>query len=81
MDYDGKVQFTEFLIAACNKRSLFTEENVRRCFVHIDANNDGIISVSDMQEFLGKEMAVETVKECLKEADLNNDGGLSFDEF
>ena len=25
MDFDGKMQFTEFLIAACNKRGLLSE--------------------------------------------------------
>ena len=32
LDYDGQVQFSEFLIAACNKRMLMTDENLEKCF-------------------------------------------------
>lgn len=36
LDYDGKMQFTEFLMASCNKHSLFSEGNMKECFNHID---------------------------------------------
>jgi Ca2+-binding EF-hand superfamily protein len=49
--------------------------------MHIDADADGEISLSDMQEFLGKEMDSATVEAIFNDADVNGDGGLSFDEF
>jgi len=49
--------------------------------MHIDADADGEISLSDMQEFLGKEMDSATVEAIFKDADVNGDGGLSFEEF
>ena len=29
---DGLIQFTEFIIAACDKKSLLSEENIRKEF-------------------------------------------------
>ena len=55
LDYDGAVSFTEFQIAACNKRALFTEEKLLKCFEHIDADADGEISLDDMRAFLGED--------------------------
>ncbi len=48
LDYDGKVQFTEFLIAGCNKKQLFVPHNLEKCFEFIDKNNDGIICEEDL---------------------------------
>ena len=28
LDFDGKVQFTEFLLACCNKKALLTQHNI-----------------------------------------------------
>ena len=76
LDYDGKIQFTEFLIATCNKRSLFTAHNIESCFQYIDADQDGEISKSDMSQFLGQEIDEEFINEIIGEADENMDGGL-----
>ena len=32
LDYDGKVQFTEFLIACCDKKKLISEQNLKNVF-------------------------------------------------
>ena len=53
LDYDGKIQFSEFLIAACNKRALFTQINIQKCFNYIDFDQDGEITRKDLSEFLG----------------------------
>ena len=44
LDYDGKVQFTEFLIACSNKNKLLSEENLKRVFKIIDSDRDGELS-------------------------------------
>ena len=36
LDHDGKVQFTEFLIACCDKEKLTSVENLQRVFKLID---------------------------------------------
>ena len=56
LDFDGKIQFTEFLIACCNKKQLFTAHNIEQCFNYIDANQDGEIDTEDMSTFLGTEI-------------------------
>ena len=38
---NGKVDYTEFLTAASNKRKLASEENLRMAFNMIDLNKDG----------------------------------------
>lgn len=48
LDFDGKVQFTEFLIAGCNKRSLFTQHNIEKCFRVLDIDEDEEISCNDL---------------------------------
>ncbi len=50
LDFDGKVQFTEFLIAGCNKRALFTQHNIEKCFrvLDIDEDEDEEISCNDL---------------------------------
>ena len=81
LDYDGQVQFSEFLIAACNKRTLFADANVEKCFKFIDADGDGEISLDDMRVFLGEEVEEQEVVQIFNEADFNGDGGLEYDEF
>ena len=53
LDYDGKIQFTEFLIAACNKRALLTSHNIEMCFNFLDADGDGSLSRDDLKCSLG----------------------------
>ena len=53
LDYDGKVQFTEFLIAACDKKLLFSVINLKLCFEFIDMDGDGNISIDDLSDFMG----------------------------
>ena len=43
LDFDGKIQFTEFLVACSNKRLLFSAANIRTCFEFIDQNKDDVL--------------------------------------
>ena len=81
LDYDGKIQFTEFLIAACNKRSLFSRYNIEQAFTFIDADGDKEITRKDLQAFLGEEIDEFFISNMISAADENNDGGLELDEF
>ena len=81
LDFDGKVQFTEFLIAGCNKRSLFTQHNIEKCFRVLDIDEDEEISCNDLQNFLGEAVDKEFIEQAIKAVDINKDGGISLEEF
>ena len=68
-------------MAACNKRTLFANANVEKCFKFIDNNGDDEISLDDMRVFLGDEVEEEDVVHMMNEVDFNGDGGLELDEF
>jgi len=53
LDGDDMIQYTEFLLACCNKRSLFTDINIKKCFDYIDSNLDGEICDKDLKIFMG----------------------------
>ena len=81
MDYDGKVQFTEFLIAACDKRAIFTHKNLRMCFEFIDNDGDGEITTADLKVFMGEDVDEYAISNMIEDADENADGGLELAEF
>ena len=81
LDFDGKIQFTEFLIACCNKRLLFSDQNLNECFMHIDKDQDGVIGTKDIRGFVGDEYTDESIKDMIKKADIYSDGTLSPEEF
>ena len=77
LDYDGKVQFSEFLIAGCNKRALFTSHNMSQCFDYIDSDQDGDISRKDLADFLGCEIDDYFIGNMIEDADDDCIGRLS----
>ena len=81
LNYDGKLQFSEFLVAGCNKRALFTAYNLDRCFKVIDKDGDSFVNVEDLRHFLGTAVPDDYIEKMLKAADENSDGILSMEEF
>ena len=49
---DGLIQFTEFLVAACDKISLLTSDNIHKEFKCLDADQDGVINANDLEKFM-----------------------------
>ena len=49
---DGLIQFTEFLVAGCDKQSLLTEANIRKEFEFLDLDKDKFITPSDIENFM-----------------------------
>ena len=49
---DGLIQFTEFLVAGCDKRLLLTEVNLQKEFQFLDADQDGYIGPADAEKFM-----------------------------
>ena len=81
LDYDGQVSFSEFQIAACNKRALFIDYNVEKCFKHIDSNGDGKIDMVDLQIFLGADCSAKDVRAVFQQSDKSRDGWIDLREF
>ena len=49
LNKDGFIQFTEFMIAGCNKYDICRDENLRSIFSKLDADRDGLISIQDYE--------------------------------
>ena len=47
------IDYPEFLQATMNKENLFTEENLQTAFKIFDTNNDGNVSVDEIEEIIG----------------------------
>ena len=49
---DGLIQFTEFLVAGCDKRNLLTEANIKKEFEFLDYDKDKFIGPDDIEKFM-----------------------------
>ena len=49
---DGLIQFTEFLVAGCDKHTLLSVENIRKEFLYLDHDKDGFINTHDIEKFM-----------------------------
>ena len=68
----------QFLAATMTRNTFLKEENLRRVFDQLDADNSSFISVENLAQVLGSE---DHAREVIAEADITKDGVISFDEF
>lgn len=83
-DKDGKIKYTDFLVATINKNEALTDANIKFAFHHFDTNNDGFIVVDDLIEVFhreGRGLTKEEVEEMLKQADISRTGKIDLDDF
>ena len=78
LDYDGKIQFSEFLIACCNKRLLLSDEHLKEAFKQIDTDGNGQITEDDLQTFMGEEASKDYVGGIMYAADANHNGEIDY---
>jgi Ca2+-binding EF-hand superfamily protein len=50
LDNDGKIDYLEFMQAAINHQALLNKENISAMFKLFDTNDDGLISMQELQE-------------------------------
>ncbi len=65
-DKEGKIKYTEFLVAAVNKNEALTEANIEFAFHHFDTDNNGAITLDNLVEAFhreGKGLTEEEIKE------------------
>lgn len=76
------INYSEFLVAAMDRRLLLTNRRIEACFRWFDINQDGEISVSEFKECLGTVFVRENDWErVMIGVDINKNGKIDYSEF
>ena len=79
---DGKIDYSEFIAAACEKSLMLTSTNLQNVFNVMDLNGDGTLTKEElMQMFGGGERNEKIWDEIIATVDLNKDGKIQYEEF
>lgn len=82
LDGDGKIDYLEFIQAAINHQALLNKDNIQSMFQLFDTNNDGSISMQELEQlFCDTPKHKKVLEEIMTEVDKDNDGVISFEEF
>jgi calcium-dependent protein kinase len=83
LDGSGRIDYTEFIIAASHKRNLLSRERLQVAFATFDKDNSGLITASELRLILGnkRNYDVRIWDEILREVDSNGDGVIDIREF
>ena len=83
IDRSGFIDYSEFVIAAMNEKTLLTNEKLHGAFKMFDKDGSGYISKDEIKEILsfGQKLDDEAVNAIVKQVDANGDGQISFEEF
>ena len=78
VDKDGKVDYSDFLTAAFDKRQLLTQKNIKRVFKLLDHNNNGYVTKDSLMETLGQadieQSRENNLESAIDKMDQNKDG-------
>lgn len=83
-DKDGKIKYTDFLLATINKNEALTDANIKFAFHHFDTDNNGTITLDNLVEAFhreGKGLEEDDIKEILAQADISNSGEITLEDF
>lgn len=85
-DGSGEIDYTEFLAAAMERKSLMQESAVWAAFRVFDKNDDGQISKKELEDVLSSQevhnaISKDQIERIIKEVDTNGDGFIDFNEF
>ena len=53
IDGSGEIDYSEWIMATANKKSLISEEKLRNAFKYFDKDGSGSISLEEIKEVLG----------------------------
>lgn len=83
IDNSGFIDYSEFVIASINEKTLLTNEKLQAAFRMFDKDNSGTISADEIKVVLSqsKGLSESAVQEIIKQVDENGDGIISFEEF
>lgn len=79
----GKVDYTEFVVAAMNKQTLNSKEKLEKAFEAFDQDGNGFITVEELKKVLDEKSQVsdDAWTQIIREVDANGDGKISLKEF
>lgn len=78
---DKRINYSEFLAAACQSRFVASEENIQEAFQRFDVDHSGFISLDNLRAVLGDVYNGCKVEEILAQADIKQNGRIDYDEF
>ena len=84
IDYNNKIDFTEFLAANMDKSIYLNEDKLRIAFDIFDLDKNGIITREDIIKILKFEKLIDSKKmasDLIDPNDVNKDGRIDFNEF
>lgn len=88
LDGNGEIEFSEWIVASIDKRSLVTEEKLRLAFLLFDKDRNNTIQIEEVRETLtSKEGQVFSDEEerlwrnLIEEYDTDGNGEIDFEEF
>ncbi len=76
IDKSGFIDYSEFVVAAMNEKTLLTNEKLQSAFKMFDKDGSGYISATEIKEILGfgKSLSEDAVNDIVKQVDENGDG-------
>jgi calcium-dependent protein kinase len=82
VDGSGYVDYSEFLSASMNKKTMLSKDNLQAAFEAFDADQNGFITVEEIKYIMGSVQVVDSVwEEVLQEVDHDGNGKIDLGEF
>ena len=85
MNKNGRIDFTEFLLANINQETDFNKQNLKSAFDNFDCDNNETLTAEELFKWLSEISDdisdQKIVNKIIKEMDKNGDGAINFEEF
>lgn len=81
LDNNGSIDFSEFMVAASDHRSLLTMNNLKIAYSLFDSDKSGDVTLAELKETLKCKQSEEQWEQFMKQVDEDSNGVLSFKEF
>ncbi|KAI9487786.1 MAG: hypothetical protein EXX96DRAFT_554643 [Benjaminiella poitrasii] len=99
MNNNGRIDFNEFVLtmlyclppssndepmSTLTEKEIPSEEEIMACFRYFDQDQDGKISLKELEQVmsrLGTHLTAQELKEMMSTGDINRDGFIDFNEF
>ena len=81
LDANNHMDYSEFLLAAVNRKKLLSKRNLQSAFQFFDADNSGTITTDELKNILGMEVSDSVWENLIKQIDTNHDGEIDLSEF